>query len=116
MLPELKPYLTALALPPTSLLVFLLIGTFLIRSKPKLAKSIIFFSVTSIWLLSTNAFSVWFHNQIIPEYSLVTAKELKEKSVQAIVVLGGGVVVGLPEGDELFLGQHGTDAHRTRVV
>ena len=100
MLPELKPYLTALALPPTSLLVFILIGALLIRSKPKLAKRIIFFSVTTFWLLSTNAFSAWLHNQIIPEYPLVTSKDLKEKSVQAIVVLGGGVVVGLPGGDE----------------
>lgn len=100
MLPELKPYLTALALPPTSLLVFMLIGTFLIRSKPKLAKSIIFFSVTTIWLLSTNVFSVWIHNQLIPEYPFVNAKDLKDKSTQAIVVLGGGVVAGLPGGDQ----------------
>ena len=100
MLPELKPYLTALALPPTSLLVLIFIGALLIHSKPKLAKRIIFFSVATVWLLSTNAFSVWFHNQVIPEYPLVTAKDLKEKSVQAIVVLGGGVVVGLPGGDE----------------
>jgi uncharacterized SAM-binding protein YcdF (DUF218 family) len=100
MLPELKPYLTALALPPTSLLIFILIGALLIRSNPKLAKRIIFFSVTTIWLISTNAFSVWFHNQVIPEYPLVTAIDLEEKSVQAIVVLGGGVVVGLPGGDQ----------------
>ena len=100
MLPELKPYLTALALPPTSLLVLVFIGALLIHSKPKLAKRIIFFSVATVWLLSTNAFSVWFHNQVIPEYPLVTANDLKEKSVQAIVVLGGGVVVGLPGGDE----------------
>ena len=100
MLPELKPYLTALALPPTSLLVFIFVGALLIHSKPKLAKRIIFFSVTTIWLLSTNAFSVWLHNQVIPEYPLVTPKDLKEKSVQAIVVLGGGVVVGLPGGDQ----------------
>jgi uncharacterized SAM-binding protein YcdF (DUF218 family) len=100
MLAELKPYLTALALPPTPLLVFIFIGALLIHSKPKLAKRIIFFSVTTIWLLSSNAFSVWLHNQVIPEYPLVTAKDLKEKSVQAILVLGGGVVVGLPGGDE----------------
>ena len=97
---ELKPYLIALALPPASLLVLILIGALLISSKPKLAKRVILFSVTALWLLSTNAFSVWFHNQVIPEYPLVTAKDLKEKSVQVIVVLGGGVVVGLPGGDQ----------------
>ena len=100
MLPELKPYLTALAMPPTSLLVLILMGAWLIQSKPKLAKRIILFSATCFWLLSTNAFSVWLHNKVIPEYPLVTTKELKDKNVQAIVVLGGGVVTGLPGGDQ----------------
>ena len=100
MLPELKPYLTALVLPPASLLVLILIGALLISSKPKLAKRVIFFSVTALWLLSTNAFSVWIHNQVIPEYQLVNAKDLKDRSVQAIVVLGGGIVTGLPGGDK----------------
>jgi uncharacterized SAM-binding protein YcdF (DUF218 family) len=100
MLSELKPYLTALALPPASLLVLILIGSLIISSKPKLAKRVIFYSVTALWLLSTNAFSVWIHNQVIPEYQLVNAKVLKDRSVQAIVVLGGGIVTGLPGGDQ----------------
>ena len=100
MLPELKPYLTALALPPASLLLLILIGALLISSKPKLVKRVIFLAVTALWLLSTNAFSVWIHNQMIPEYQLVTAKDLKDRSVQAIVVLGGGIVTGLPGGDQ----------------
>jgi uncharacterized SAM-binding protein YcdF (DUF218 family) len=97
---ELKPYLTALALPPASLLILILIGALLISSKPKLAKRVIFFSVTALWLLSTNVFSVWIHNQVITEYQLVTANDLKDRSVQAIVVLGGGVVTSLPGGDQ----------------
>jgi len=100
MLSVLKPYITALALPPASLLLLIFIGAFLIGSKPRLAKRVIFFAVTTSWLLSTNAFSVWMHNQVIPEYQLVSGKDLKNKSVQAIVVLGGGVVTGLPGGDQ----------------
>ena len=100
MLAELKPYLTALVIPPASLLVVLFIGALLISSKPKLAKRVIFFAVTALWLLSTNVFPVWIHNQVIPEYQLVTAKDLKDRSVQAIVVLGGGVMTGLPGGDQ----------------
>ena len=99
MFPELKPYLTALALPPASFLVLIVIGALLINSKPKLAKRVIFFSVTAFWLISTNTFSVWIYNQVIPKYELVNAKNLKDRSVQAIVVLGGGVVTGLPGGD-----------------
>jgi uncharacterized SAM-binding protein YcdF (DUF218 family) len=100
MLPELKPYLTALAIPPASLLALILIGALLISSKPKFAKRVIIFAVTALWLISTNAFSVWIHNQMIPEYQLVTAKYLKDRSIQAIVVLGGGIVTGLPGGDQ----------------
>lgn len=100
MLPELKPYLTALVMPPASLLITILIGAVLIKSRPKLARGLILLSATALWLLSTNTFSVWLHNQVIPEYPLVTAQELKDSSVQAIVVLGGGVVTGLPGGDQ----------------
>jgi len=100
MFPELKPYFTTLALPPASMLVLILIGAFLVGSKPRLAKRVIFFSATVLWLLSTNVFSVWIHNQVTPEYQLVTAKDLRDRSVQAIVVLGSGVVTGLPSGDQ----------------
>lgn len=100
MFPELKPYLTALALPPASLLLLILIGALLFNSKPKLAKRVILFAVTTFWLISTNTFSVWIFNQVIPKYQLVTAKDLKDRSVQAVVVLGGGIVTGLPGDDQ----------------
>ncbi len=100
MFPELKPYLTALVMPPASLLILIVLGCLLIKSNTKLARRIILSSVTALWLLSTNVFSVWLHNQVVPPYSTVTAALLKEKSVQAIVVLGAGVVTGLPGGDQ----------------
>lgn len=100
MLPELKPYLTAVVMPPASLLILILAGSLLIKSNAKLARRIILSSVAVLWLVSTNVFSVWLHNQVIPEYPTVTAALLKEKSVQAVVVLGAGVVTGLPGGDQ----------------
>ena len=100
MLPELKPYLTALALPPASLLILMLLGAWLMRRRPKLARRVVVLSVVLLWVLSTNAFSVWLHDQVIHDYPLVTARDLKVKSVQAVVVLGGGVVTGLPGGDQ----------------
>lgn len=100
MLSELKPYLTAIAMPPASLLILMLLGASLIKKKTKLAMRVVVLSAASLWVLSTNSFSVWLHNKVIPEYPLVTASDLKEKSVQAIVVLGGGVVTGLPGGDQ----------------
>ena len=100
MFPELKPYLTALVMPPASLLILIVVGSLLIKKNAKLARRIILSCVAVLWLLSTNGFSVWLHNQVIPEYPLVTAKDLRDRSVQAIVVLGGGVVTGLPGGDQ----------------
>ena len=100
MFPELKPYLTALVMPPASLLILIVVGSLLIKKNAKLARRIILSCVAILWLLSTNGFSVWLHNQVIPEYPLVTAKDLRDRSVQAIVVLGGGVVTGLPGGDQ----------------
>ena len=100
MLPELKPYLTALAMPPASLLILMLLGAWLIKRRSKLARRVVVLSAVSLWVLSTNAFSVWLHDQFIPEYPLVTARDLKDKSVQAVLVLGGGVVTGLPGGDQ----------------
>jgi uncharacterized SAM-binding protein YcdF (DUF218 family) len=100
MFPELKPYFTALVLPPTSLLILITISALVICRRPKLARNIIFLAASILWLLSTNVFSVWFHDQVIPVYPLVTGKDLNEKSVQAIVILGSGVVTGLPGGDQ----------------
>lgn len=100
MLPELKPYLTAVVMPPASLLILILAGSFLIKLNARLARLIILSSVAALWLLSTNVFSVWLHNAVVPEYLKVTAELLKEKSVQAVVVLGAGVVTGLPGGEQ----------------
>jgi uncharacterized SAM-binding protein YcdF (DUF218 family) len=99
MFSELKPYLTVLALPPASLLFIIVIGALFIDSKPKLAKRAILLAVTALWLISTSFFSVLLHNQVIADFPLVTANDLNERSVQAIVVLGGGIVTDLPSGD-----------------
>ena len=100
MFPELKPYLTAVVMPPASLLILILAGSLLIKSNAKLARRIILGSAAALWILSTNVFPVWLHNAVTPKYPTVTAEILKEKSVQAIVVIGAGVVTGLPDGDQ----------------
>jgi uncharacterized SAM-binding protein YcdF (DUF218 family) len=100
MFPELKPYLTAVAIPPASLLILIIFGSLLIKSNAKLARRIILSCVAVLWLLSTNWFSVWLHELVVPKYPTVSAEVLKEKSVHAVVVLGAGVVTGLPGGDQ----------------
>ena len=100
MFPELKPYLTAVVMPPASLLILIVLGSLLIKSNARLARRVILSCVAALWLLSTNGFSVWLHDTVIPEYPTVSAEVLKEKSVQAVVVLGAGVVTGLPGGEQ----------------
>lgn len=100
MIAEFKPYLTALVMPPASLLIVIVVGSLLIKSNAKLARRIILSCVAALWLLSTNGFSVWLHDMVIPTYPAVSAEILKDKSVQAVVVLGAGVVTGLPGGDQ----------------
>jgi len=100
MLLELKPYLTAVMMPPASLLILMFLGSLLIKSNARLARRIIVSCVAALWLLSTNVFSVWLHNHVVPDYPTVVAEVLKQRSVQAVVVLGAGVVTGLPGGDQ----------------
>lgn len=100
MFPELKPYLTAVVMPPASLLILIVLGCLLIKANAKLARRVILGSAATLWLMSTNMFSVWLHNQVVSEYPTVSAVLLKEKSVHAVVVLGAGIVTGLPGGDQ----------------
>ena len=90
MLSELKPYITAIVFSPTLLLLCIAFGLWLSSKKPKLGKSLAVFS--------TSAFNIWLSHNLLTQYKPTTAQELKAQSVQAIVVLGGGVETGQPDG------------------
>ena len=98
MLSELKPYITAIVFSPTLLLLGIALGLWLSSKKPKLGKSLAIFSTALLWIFSTPAFSVWLSHNFLTQYKPTTAQELKAQGVQAIVVLGGGVQTGQPDG------------------
>jgi uncharacterized SAM-binding protein YcdF (DUF218 family) len=98
MLSELKPYITAVAFSPTMLLLGIAFGIWLSSKKPKLGKSLAVFSTALLWIFSTPAFNVWLTHNLLTQYKPTTAEELKAQGVQAIVVLGGGVDSGQPDG------------------
>ena len=98
MLSELKPYITAIVFSPTLLLLGIAIGVWLSSKKPKLGKSVAIFSTALLWIFSTPAFNVWLLHNSLTQYKPTNAQELKAQSVQAIVVLGGGVETGQPDG------------------
>ena len=98
MLSELKPYITSIVFSPTLLLLGIALGLWLLSKKPKLGKSIAIFSTTLLWIFSTPAFNVWLSHNLLTQYKPTTSQELKAQGVQAIVVLGGGVETGQPDG------------------
>jgi uncharacterized SAM-binding protein YcdF (DUF218 family) len=98
MFPQLKPYITAIVFSPTLLLLCIALGLWLSSKQPKLGKSLAIFSTALLWIFSTPAFSVWLSQNLLTQYKPSTAQELKAHGVQAIVVLGGGVVTGQPDG------------------
>lgn len=98
MLPELKPYLTALVMPPTLPLLVVFAGLVLIRRRRRIGQALAWLGALSLWLLSANAPAVWLHNNLIPGYPSAQTALLQQAQVQAIVILGGGVETGLPDG------------------
>jgi uncharacterized SAM-binding protein YcdF (DUF218 family) len=98
MLTGLKLYITAIVFSPTLLLLGTAFGVWLSSKKPKLGKSLAIFSTTLLWIFSTPAFNVWLSHNLLTQYKPTTAQELNAKGVQVIVVLGGGVDTGQPDG------------------
>lgn len=98
MFPELKPYLTALVMPPTLPLLAVCVGLVLSKRRRRLGPILAWLGALSLWLLSANAPAVWLHKQLIPSYPSTHATALQQAHVQAIVILGGGVETGLPDG------------------
>lgn len=110
---ELKPLLAALALPPTLPLLMVLTGGMLAwgwrgsrgrpRTRPgltadhwqRLGLACVLFGAAGLWLLSCNAVAVWLARVALPQAAVISpadAAQLKAKGVQAVVVLGGGVL------------------------
>jgi uncharacterized SAM-binding protein YcdF (DUF218 family) len=98
MLSELKLYIMAIVFSPTPLLLGIAFGLWLSSKKPKLGKSLAVFSTALLWIFSTPAFNVWLSHNLLIQCKPTTPQELKAQGVQAIVVLGGGVDTGQPDG------------------
>jgi uncharacterized SAM-binding protein YcdF (DUF218 family) len=93
----LKPWLTALAMPPALGLLFIALGILLLmlRSGKRMGLSSMALGLAFTWLVSCNGFAVWMGQRWLPQVAsidLPTASQtLRQQKVQAIIVLGGGV-------------------------
>jgi len=102
MLAQFKPYLTALIMPPASLLLLLVLGWLMLHSKKRMVwgKRLIALAALSLALLSCNKVAVWLNEQLLPIYPMTNVNDALNFKAGAIVLLGGGVETGLPDGVE----------------
>lgn len=94
---ELKPVLTALALPPASLLLLIGLGLLVAARKKAVGLLVVFSGASLLWLLSCHAVSVWLALNLLPQHTALSVTALKSSGAEAIVVLGGGVHPVAPE-------------------
>ena len=92
-----KPLLTALVLPPASLLLLALMGLVLAWRRKRRGLLLCAAALAALWLLSCQGTAVWLASTVLPQYLPATAAQLTTTQVQAIVVLGGGAYPQAPE-------------------
>jgi uncharacterized SAM-binding protein YcdF (DUF218 family) len=93
----LKPLLTALALPPLAPLLLALLGVWMASRRKRGGLVVVLFSLMLLWVLSCHGSAVWLSRNLLQPFSPITLDQLKADKVQAIVVLGGGVLPQSPE-------------------
>ena len=92
-----KPLLTSLALPPVAPLLLALLGLLLAWRSKRGGLGLTALSLAALWLLACHGTAVWLARHALPQFHATTAAELKTNRVQAVVVLGGGLLSAAPE-------------------
>jgi len=93
----LRPLLANLALPPASLLLLALLGLLLALRKKKSGLAVASSSLLLLAVLSCHGTAVWLARTVLPQFAPMPVAGLKTQQVQAIIVLGGGVLPQAPE-------------------
>jgi uncharacterized SAM-binding protein YcdF (DUF218 family) len=93
MFPELKPYLTALIMPPMSFLILIFFGALFLSTKRnhKRGKTLVIVSTLVLALLSSSPVAVWLNKQLLSNSPELDLLEVKTFKAGAIVILGGGL-------------------------
>ena len=106
----LKPLLTTLVLPPAGPLLVLIVAAAIARWRRRLAWGMASLAVASLWVLSCQAGAYGLNQWLLKSYPPLSSPQLK--NAQAIVVLGGGVQLHVPEYGQAVLG----DAAHMRLL
>ncbi len=100
-LAELKPILTTLVMPPAGPLLLAAFGWLLVLRRRRIGHVLVAFSLAGLWLLSCNAVAIGLAARLLPispalpPATVVTT--LQDRQIQAIVVLGSGILPQAPE-------------------
>ena len=93
----LKPLLTGLLMPPAGPLLAGLLGVLLAWRKRRGGLALTAASLALLWLLSCEGVAVWLARTALPQFAPASVAGIKAGGVQAIVVLGGGLLPDAPE-------------------
>lgn len=93
----LKPLLTSLVSPPLALLLLALLGLLAAVGRRRGGLALAGISLALLWLLSCHGTAVWLSRTALPQFAPLPVAQLKIAKVQAIVVLGSGLLPQAPE-------------------
>jgi len=93
----LKPLLTSLLMPPLAPLLLALLGVLLALRKKRGGLALATLSLLALGLLSCHGTAVWLARHALPQFAPASFAQLQARKVQAIVVLGGGLLPEAPE-------------------
>lgn len=102
----LKPLLTSLALPPLAPLLLAALGLLLAVGKKRGGLALTALSLAALALLSCHGTAVWLARHALPQFAPASVAQLETGQVQAIVVLGGGLLPEAPEYGQAQPGPH----------
>ncbi|MCJ7798407.1 MAG: YdcF family protein [Polaromonas sp.] len=102
----LKPLLASLVLPPLAPLLLAALGLLLAAGKRRGGLALTALSLAALALLSCHGKAVWLARHALPQFAPVSIAQLKTARVQAIVVLGGGLLPEAPEYGQAQPGPH----------
>jgi uncharacterized SAM-binding protein YcdF (DUF218 family) len=105
-LSALKPLLASLALPPLAPLLLAALGLMLATGKRRGGLALTALSLAALALLSCHGTAVWLARHALPQFAPASIAQLKTGRVQAIVVLGGGLLPEAPEYGQAQPGPH----------
>ena len=92
-----KPLLTALLMPPLAPLLLALVGLRLVWKKSRAGLALTGLSVALLWIFSCHGMAVLMAANVLPQFAPASLAQLKTDKVQAIVILGGGLLAQAPE-------------------